>query len=375
MNDDDRGSAILAIMWTFVALSTLFVAARLYTRFRILSTIGVDDYLIALSLVLGYVFASLISASVAAGTGRHSYDLTTDQLERALLLSTASFAPGILSFTVPKLGVVALLTRVMNPTPRFKVFLWVLVGGSGLIIFGCVIILYAQCRPTRALWTPTITGSRCWDASVLENYSLASGALSAFVDLFLAVYPATVLWRLQMSRRKKIGLTITLGLGVFACAVSIYKSTRLTELADKTDFTYDTVDVFLWTNIEANTIIIAACVPTITPLIESIFGKRILSSRSGHQSGYMHSKNASQLQTVASMASRIHQGHNNQWLSTATTVHGGGGDVESQKSILGEDDIPLDRITRTDNVIIEYEAAEDDRGKVRRSWRLSQRKS
>jgi hypothetical protein len=39
-------------------------------------------------------------------------------------------------------------------------------------------------------------------------------ALSALVDLFLAVYPATVLWKLQMNRKKKIGLSVILGMGI-----------------------------------------------------------------------------------------------------------------------------------------------------------------
>lgn len=78
---------------------------------------------------------------------------------------------------MPKLGVVALLTRVMNPGPRMKAFLWIFVGGSTIFIFGCVIIMFAQCRPTRALWTPTLTGATCWSPAVLEDYSFASGGM------------------------------------------------------------------------------------------------------------------------------------------------------------------------------------------------------
>ena len=45
-------------------------------------------------------------------------------------------------------------------------------------------------------------------------------ALSAFVDLYLAIYPALVLWKLQMSLRKKFALTAALGLGtVYAFAI------------------------------------------------------------------------------------------------------------------------------------------------------------
>lgn len=43
---------------------------------------------------------------------------------------------------------------------------------------------------------------------------LTSIAYSAFVDLYLAVYPMTVLFKLQLNIRKKIGLSCVLGLGI-----------------------------------------------------------------------------------------------------------------------------------------------------------------
>lgn len=48
--------------------------------------------------------------------------------------------------------------------------------------------------------------------------------------------------------------------------------------------------VFLWTSIEGNTIIIAACIPTITPLLESIFGNNVFRGRSAEQSSYYRKK-------------------------------------------------------------------------------------
>jgi hypothetical protein len=50
----------------------------------------------------------------------------------------------------------------------------------------------------------------------------------------------------------------------------------------------------LWTSIEANTIIIAACVPTLAPLLDHIFGRRALGSNSryGPSSG-KHSSSGS----------------------------------------------------------------------------------
>ncbi|OKL59036.1 hypothetical protein UA08_05876 [Talaromyces atroroseus] len=279
-----------ALIWTFVAVSSLFMAARLYTRLRIVHKIGLDDYITGVSLICAYLFAALVSTSIYWGMGAHADTLNTQQTERALLYSTASFAPGILSFTVPKLGVTALLIRILNPSPRTALGLWIFVGAVVLLNFGCVIILFAQCAPTRALWVPALreqVGTRCWSADVLADYSIVTGALSALVDLFLAVYPATVLWKLQMNRKKKIGLSMILGMGVFACAISIYKTTRLTGLDSGPDSTYNSFSVFLWTSIEGNTIIIAACIPTIAPLLESIFGRRVFYNASSEPSYVM----------------------------------------------------------------------------------------
>jgi hypothetical protein len=99
--------------------------------------------------------------------------LSKHAFERAAMLNTAGFAPGILSFVLPKLGVVALLCRIFNPTHRWKIFLWSLVGGGGLVISGCIVIIYAQCSPTKALWTPEI--GTCWNPQILVDYSIFSG--------------------------------------------------------------------------------------------------------------------------------------------------------------------------------------------------------
>lgn len=42
----NRGPTILIAMWTTTSITTVFVAARLYTRMRILKSTGIDNYLI-----------------------------------------------------------------------------------------------------------------------------------------------------------------------------------------------------------------------------------------------------------------------------------------------------------------------------------------
>jgi hypothetical protein len=245
--EDDKGPSILAICCTLTVIATFFVAARLYVRARLLAKVGLDDWLIIASMVrvsyrrhhcgtltslqiCGYIMLGLTIAAVRSGNGRHFELLTLEQKSDAILYTIAGFCPGIFSFGIPKLAVVALLTRITNPSRKHKIFLWIMTSGCLLILFGCVIILFAQCTPARSQWDFSVKGT-CWNRWILVYYAIVAGNISAAVDLYLAIYPAVVLYRLQMNLKKKLALGVALGLGSVATAVAIYKSTRLPALA------------------------------------------------------------------------------------------------------------------------------------------------
>jgi len=96
-------------------------------------------------------------------------------MENAIMLSIAGYAPGVFSFVLPKFAVVWLLTHTLNPPHRTRLALWSLTGLSAVLILGCVIILFAQCQPSRALWTVTLTTAKCWSPWVLIDYAIVAG--------------------------------------------------------------------------------------------------------------------------------------------------------------------------------------------------------
>ncbi|KAL2875056.1 hypothetical protein SGCOL_009759 [Colletotrichum sp. CLE4] len=99
-----------------------------------------------------------------------------------------------------------------------------------------------------------------------------------------------------MNRRKKIVLSVALGFG--SAIVVIYKCLKLPSLTSS-DYTYDTVELVIWTVVEGSIIIIAACIPVLQPLGELLFGKRIFSSRNGkYLSGNSKSRLSGRLGTT-----------------------------------------------------------------------------
>jgi hypothetical protein len=105
-------------------------------------------------------------------------------------------------------------------------------------------------------------------------------AFSALLDLGYAAYPASVFWKLRLANTRKIELSILMGLGTFSGAVAIYKTSLLRLLANREagidTALYESSRLTLWTIIEANIIIIAACVPLTTPIFRWFRNKTVV---------------------------------------------------------------------------------------------------
>ncbi|MCJ1458983.1 hypothetical protein MMC28_009360 [Mycoblastus sanguinarius] len=282
--DRDMGSTINAVNWTFTMVALAAVCARLFGRIKLSRNLGWDDFWIMVSMVrpsvlaaslLSILYTAMATASINAGIGRHTYYMNDHQRAKAIRLSTIAFVPGILSVGVPKLAVACLLERLLNPLKMKKWpgrILYSLSICSIVSLALCAVILLVQCKPTAGLWNSSLK-PKCWNPSVEIDYAIFSGAFSAFVDLYLAVYPMTVLFGLNMSMDKKVGCSCALGLGVVAAAVAIYKCTTIPELRDRADYTYATSGLEIVTSVEATVIIIAACLPTLRPVFLHFTGR------------------------------------------------------------------------------------------------------
>ncbi|OHF02017.1 integral membrane protein [Colletotrichum orchidophilum] len=359
---EDKGPTALAVVICVSALSTIFTAARLFTRGKVLGKIGLDDYFIVASVVCGWINVATVAVAVSYGYGRHADTLTAEQKSGAILWSIAGYPPGLLSFGIPKLAVVALLTRILNPSRWHKRFLWALSIVCVINLVGFITIIFAQCSPARSQWDSSVAGT-CWSKWILVSFATYSGAFCAFADVYLSVYPAVVLSKLQMNRRKKIALSIALGFGSLSAIVVIYKCLKLPSLTSS-DYTYDTVELVIWTIVEGSIIIIAACIPVLQPLGELLFGKRIFSSGGGkYLSGSSRSRlsgwvgsNRGLFRTPVEKVSREKFDADSFNSIAKTTVVGRG----SQESILEQQD-PDGKIVRTDAFTVTIELNKADK--------------
>ena len=97
------------------------------------------------------------------------------QREDAIFWTIIAVCPGVLSLAFPKLAVVALLTKVLNPAKWHKWFLWFMGIVSVLTFFAVIGTLLGQCSPMDSQWDFSIEGT-CVDKKYIANFSIyASG--------------------------------------------------------------------------------------------------------------------------------------------------------------------------------------------------------
>lgn len=103
------------------------------------------------------------------------------------------------------------------PHPRSlharPVLLWVIDGFLALnIIFYITLFLFQflSCRPLAHAWNPFIPGICVRDRLVVH---IISASINTASDLIIVILPQPVIWRLELSRARKCGLSAVFLLG------------------------------------------------------------------------------------------------------------------------------------------------------------------
>ncbi|KAE8165146.1 hypothetical protein BDV40DRAFT_309604 [Aspergillus tamarii] len=272
-NGENRQWVIKVAAWPLFSVCTILVALRIWTRARIARPLGWDDAFIVLAMVCATAESIFTTISVHHGTGRHAVELTETQRILSAKFNWMSQGFHVMATNWGKTSVALFLLRIMGTAKHHQMVIY---GGITLLTIINTVSLYTmfgQCTPTEKRWDDSIEGS-CWPPTVQKNYAFFQGSASAFSDFALAIYPLRTIAGLQMAPKVKIGLSCVLSLGIVAMAAAIVKTINISSLTERADFPWDTVDLSIWTSIEQYLIILAACIPAMTPLVNILLHKR-----------------------------------------------------------------------------------------------------
>jgi hypothetical protein len=107
----------------------------------------------------------------------------------------------------------------------------------------------------------------------MVGYSVFVGCFSAAIDLAFVVLPWQFLWGLQMKRSEKVGAILAMGMGTFAAAAAVAKTTAFPRVY--TDDTAAALQVSAWGALETAVSIMAASIPILRALVRNQGGQGV----------------------------------------------------------------------------------------------------
>lgn len=209
-------------------------------------------------------------------------DIIPDQnvipFQRVQYVGGPLYAIGILGF---KLSLLLTYLRFAGFQRQYRIILWTVIVLVTLnsIIFAFVFAF--TCTPPAKTWNRELPG-KCLDE--LRFYFAIAGASIGF-DLLVIGLPFPILKKLQLDMRKKIGLGVLFGLGIFVTIVQIMRVQTIANLKVYTE----SQKPIMWSMIEIHVGVIISCIPTYTPLLRRMHGRiTTYTSSRGKSQGHRH---------------------------------------------------------------------------------------
>ncbi|KAI7221573.1 hypothetical protein KC333_g1685 [Hortaea werneckii] len=264
---------ILKTIWALVAISTMVLAARLWTKWRNARRLFVDDWFMLFALALALVHDALMTHAVVYGYGKHLIWLSPSNVGQSVKFGTVSIGPAMLAPTAARISICFSMMFLVDTDVRVKRWpLWAIIVCQIIFNVVGVSLFYAQCGDNLSLIWSTEKFyefyDTCLDPVAQRDYNYFLGSFNCLVDAWLTVLPAILIQHTSLSRRSKIGVGCLLCLTCLAMVAAAVKTYEAKQLSAIGDYTFELSDLIVWASIEFNLLIICGSVPMLRALFK-----------------------------------------------------------------------------------------------------------
>ncbi|KAI1265008.1 hypothetical protein F5Y18DRAFT_436429 [Xylariaceae sp. FL1019] len=210
---------------------------------------------------IGFAYSLLRIGTVELGWWVHQWNVTVgDTIPFAYwvyiagLLYNSAIAP-------VKVAILVEWMRIFSPR-NHNAFWWlcqIVLWINTVYYIAATIVEAMQCTPRARIWDPTVDGT-CLPTKVVE---VASSTINVISDVVILVAPQFVIWRLQLSKGKKVGVALVFAVGLFGTISSIFRLVATQAYLRSEDSTYTVSAVGFWAYSEMTSVFLVYGLPAI----------------------------------------------------------------------------------------------------------------
>ncbi|KAK1834418.1 hypothetical protein QBC39DRAFT_26557 [Podospora conica] len=334
---DDNGPPMVITMVVCTAASFVFMSLRFFCKHLMSTRLASDDAVLVLAWLLALVYVAISIKCTEYGLGKRMAEMDLTLLPQLLYLIPIGQFFAVCSIAASKSSFILTLLRLIT-MPWQKWSLWFMLATINGSMLSIAIAQFFQCAAPGQ--TNCVPGDR------IIGLGVFAAAYSAILDLVLTAFPTVIIWKLQMIKREKIGIILSMSLGVIAGVVGLYKSSTIPYVSRDADFIYRTPIVLIWVIAEVTATILAASIPFFRPLVRKV-------SQYQKSSG----KESSNSFGMGRMGGR--SGHSKLGSRSDVQSKPGNSDNDSDHGILPPRTTNKNVVHKTEVYTVEYESADD----------------
>ncbi|VUC26953.1 unnamed protein product [Clonostachys rosea] len=274
-------------IFVFTCLAFAVVLMRLYSRVVLTRLVGLEDWLIFISMGLSIAFIGTVVHEIGLGLG---YGVKPDDLKS--FLHTEFFTTLIYTWSqwIIKLSISVLYYRIFSTAKPRRILRWIIIWFGIYGIVNCITPIFC-CIPVRKFWDSDAEGY-CIKWGYL-HYTLS--AINIVNDFLLLIFPVPILLKLNVSVRVRVILVVTLTCGLVASIASILRFQALVILFSAAVEKRPVLGSLIttWSSLEINLAIMCSSVASLKPLFASFIpysqAKSTDRNTPGYQPGKQHS--------------------------------------------------------------------------------------
>ncbi|KAI0811840.1 hypothetical protein GGR55DRAFT_642056 [Xylaria sp. FL0064] len=266
----NRNRLVLIVIIICLTVATIASLLRAYSRIRILRNVSREDYIAC----IGYIFTVACAACglcfvYGLGTFVHQWNVRVKDLFKNLHI--LHIATNFYDISIAALKVAILLewSRIFAPRGTRGLFYTtchILLWLNVLFYASKILLINLSCIPHRAIWDKT-GPAKCLNQEIVYLVAAAIGVVS---HVFILALPQIIIWKLKMSKKQKVGVSIVFATGILTTTAGIFRLISTTQLLISSDVTYTISLVALWGLAELTLLILVYCLPSFPSIFRDI---------------------------------------------------------------------------------------------------------
>ncbi|KAI0147456.1 hypothetical protein GGR57DRAFT_251514 [Xylariaceae sp. FL1272] len=263
-NPPNENALALFGLITCLTVSTVAFVIRIYVKFWKLRKTHIGDYI----LIPGFLFyvvtieGSIRRISAGPGLFIHQWDERGRDMAGYLLVIHL----GILFYC-------GALLFIKSAILLEWIHIFVPAGTRGFFLRSCQVMIALNvgfyvalfiasnlaCTPYERNWDKTLPG-KCIDIKIIN---LASAIINLFFDIGILALPQRVIWKLNMSKKRKVEISTMFAIGILGIIAAIFRIQANVQWIKSRDMTFHFAAIALWGIAEITSAILIICAPSL----------------------------------------------------------------------------------------------------------------